>query len=142
MGVARDFVLLGLNAREFRRAGLNPRWWLGRRVNQSATDAVGGVAIFCVKRRDPLPAGCPRPFAGQRGPPLIRGPPISTAAGPSPTAWTPSLHCRDPSSTIPPSVAAGIHRRGPPPSVAADPLSLSPRTSSLRRRGPPLTAVD
>ncbi|KAL3124875.1 hypothetical protein niasHT_001078 [Heterodera trifolii] len=42
MGVARDFGLLVLNAREFRRAGLNPRWWLARRVNQSATDGLMG----------------------------------------------------------------------------------------------------
>ncbi|KAL3108904.1 hypothetical protein niasHT_011454 [Heterodera trifolii] len=39
----------GLNAREFRRAGLNPRWWCARRVNQSATDGMGGVVLFCVK---------------------------------------------------------------------------------------------
>ncbi|KAL3118270.1 hypothetical protein niasHT_000985 [Heterodera trifolii] len=102
MGVARDFGPWGLNAREFRRAGLNPRVWLARRVNQSATDGMGGVAIFCVNVADPSP--------------LFRRPggadPLSSTDPLPPSARTPSLR-----------------RRGPPPSVGTDPLSLL-------RRGP------
>ncbi|KAL3074714.1 hypothetical protein niasHT_037579 [Heterodera trifolii] len=150
MGVARDFGPWALNAREFRRAGLNPRVWLGRRVNQSATDAVGGVAIFCVKRRDPLPAGRPRHFAGhrgpipagrprhfagQRGPPLFHGPPLSGGSDPSPnipSARTPSLYCRGPPLPTAPRPVPII-----PSSVGADPLSPPPRTLSHHSRGPP-----
>ncbi|KAL3076587.1 hypothetical protein niasHT_038992 [Heterodera trifolii] len=165
MGVARDFGVWGLNAREFRRAGLNPRVWLTGRVNQSATDGMGGVAIFCIKWRGPLPAACPCPFAGQRGPPLFHGPLLSTAADHStvlpsvcadslyllprtlPTfgrqsARTPSLNCRGPLPTIPSSIGAApsLLRTSPHHSVivGADPLSPSPRTPFLRRRGSPL----
>ncbi|KAL3120019.1 hypothetical protein niasHT_004035 [Heterodera trifolii] len=98
MGVAREFGPWALNAREFRRAGLNPRVWLARRVNQSATDAVGGAVIFSVNVADPSPldAAALSPggadplsstdllFSLSRGPLRRRGPPLSTAAAPSP----------------------------------------------------------
>ncbi|KAL3095774.1 hypothetical protein niasHT_024070 [Heterodera trifolii] len=167
MGVARDFGPLGLNAREFRRAGLNPRWWLGRRVNQSATDAVGGVVLFCVKRRGPLPAGRPPPFRGaartpflprtlylrrrepslrRRGPPLFRGSSLATAVDPSPPF---RLRGADPLSSTDP---LSLLQRPPPyhsvvraartPSL---PRTLSrycsgplPTIPSSGRRGPPL----
>ncbi|KAL3122043.1 hypothetical protein niasHT_008442 [Heterodera trifolii] len=122
---------------EFRRAGLNPRVWLARRVNQSATDGMGGVVIFRVKRRGPLPAGCRRPFAGSADP-LFHGPPLSTAADPPPSfrrrgGADPSLLRTLP--TIPSSSARtpSLRRRGPPLSVDADPLSPSARTPSLPR---------
>ncbi|KAL3072140.1 hypothetical protein niasHT_036137 [Heterodera trifolii] len=113
MGVARDFGPLGLNAREFRRAGLNPRWWLARRVNHSATDGMGGVAIFCVKRRGPLPAGRPPPFRGAARTPSLPRTPFLRRRGPLPAG------------------------RPPPFRGAARTPSL-PRTPFLRRRGPPL----
>ncbi|KAL3084540.1 hypothetical protein niasHT_032862 [Heterodera trifolii] len=152
MGVARDFGPWALNAREFRRAGLNPRVWLARRVNQSATDAVGGVVIFSVKRRDPLPAGRPPPFRGaartpslprtpflrrrepslrRRGPPLFRGSSLATAVDPSPPF---RLRGADPlSSTDPLSL---LPRTPPHHSFSAARTFSLPRTLSLYCRGP------
>ncbi|KAL3108905.1 hypothetical protein niasHT_011455 [Heterodera trifolii] len=161
MGVAREFGPWALNAREFRRAGLNPRVWLARRVNQSATDAVGGAVIFSVNVADPSPldAAALSPggadplsstdplFSLSRGPLRRRGPPLPTAprAPPHHSAVSrrgPPLFHGPPLSTAadpPPS----FRRRG-----GADPSLLrtlptipssSARTPSLRRRGPPLS---
>ncbi|KAL3109921.1 hypothetical protein niasHT_016537 [Heterodera trifolii] len=162
MGVAREFGPWALNAREFRRAGLNPRVWLARRVNQSATDAVGGAVIFSVKRRGPLAAGRPALSPGSADPlsstdPLFSPPrslptiPSSGRSGPLPSTDPPhhsAVRRRglplsggvDPLSPSPRTPS--LRRRGPPLSVDADPLSPAARTPSLRRRGSPLTAVD
>ncbi|KAL3107552.1 hypothetical protein niasHT_004004 [Heterodera trifolii] len=130
MGVAREFGPWALNAREFRRAGLNPRVWLARRVNQSATDAVGGAVIFSVNVADPSPL-VHRPGGAD---PLSHGPPLFTVAGPSPTARTPSLYCRGP---FPPFRRPG----GADPLSSTDPLSTAaapfPNIPSSGRRGPP-----
>ncbi|KAL3068743.1 hypothetical protein niasHT_024357 [Heterodera trifolii] len=148
MGVAREFGPWALNAREFRRAGLNPRVWLARRVNQSATDAVGGAVIFSVNVADPSPldAAALSPggadplsstdplFSLSRGPLRRRGPPLFTAA---------VLSHHSVVRAAPPHHSA-VRRRGPPLSTAAapsppfrrpggaDPLWPSPRTPGAR----------
>ncbi|KAL3108246.1 hypothetical protein niasHT_000001 [Heterodera trifolii] len=111
MGVAQDFGLLVLNAREFRRAGLNPRVWLARRVNQSA-----------IRLR-------------RRGPSLFHGPSLFTAADPSPPFRRPSA--RTPSLPRTPS----FHRRGALSDGADPLSLLPrtpPHHSVVRRRGPSL----
>ncbi|KAL3107423.1 hypothetical protein niasHT_014140 [Heterodera trifolii] len=141
MGVAREFGPWALNAREFRRAGLNPRVWLARRVNQSATDAVGGAVIFSVNVADPSPLDAAALSLGSADP-------LSSS--------DPSLRRRGPFPTIPPSVGADPSppfrrpsARTPsllwtlptiPPSVGADPLPSmdSPHHSAVRRRERPL----
>ncbi|KAL3075856.1 hypothetical protein niasHT_032059 [Heterodera trifolii] len=154
MGVARDFGLWALNAREFRRAGLNPRWWLARRVNQSATDGMGGVVIFRVKRRGLLPAGRRRLSPGSADPlsstVRIRTPPHHCVVRPadplSSTVRTPPHHCVvRPADALSSTDPLFLLRRGPlptiPSSVDADPLSPSARTPSLPRT-PLSTAAD
>ncbi|KAL3109924.1 hypothetical protein niasHT_016542 [Heterodera trifolii] len=139
MGVAREFGPWALNAREFRRAGLNPRVWLARRVNQSATDAVGGAVIFSVKRRGPLAAGRPALSPGSADPlsstdPLFSPPrtlPRRSAVG---AAWTPPFYGPSPPFCRPSARTPSLRRRGPPIAIAADPLSPAARTPSLRRR--------
>ncbi|KAL3121668.1 hypothetical protein niasHT_006174 [Heterodera trifolii] len=167
MGVARDFGPWGLNAREFRRAGLNPRWWLARRVNQSATDGMGGVVIFRVKRRGPLPAGRPPPFRGAARTPSLPRTPSLRRRGPPPSVGADPLSlCRGPLPTILPSVGAdapliplprppphhsvsaartfslprtlSLYCRGPLPTIPSSVGAALPRTPSLWRRGPPL----
>ncbi|KAL3108900.1 hypothetical protein niasHT_011450 [Heterodera trifolii] len=142
MGVAREFGQWALNAREFRRAGLNPRVWLARRVNQSATDAVGGAVIFSVNVADPSPldAAALSPggadplsstdplFSLSRGPLRRRGPPLFTAAVLSHhsvvrAVRTPSL----------PRTLSLLPRPPPYHSVVR-----AARTPSLHRRGPHL----
>ncbi|KAL3072084.1 hypothetical protein niasHT_006419 [Heterodera trifolii] len=141
MGVAREFGPWALNAREFRRAGLNPRVWLARRVNQSATDAVGGAVIFSVNVADPSPLDAAALSLGSADP-------LSSS--------DPSLRRRGPFPTIPPSVGADPSppfrrpsARTPsllwtlptiPPSVGADPRPSmdSPHHSAVRRRERPL----
>ncbi|KAL3092135.1 hypothetical protein niasHT_021270 [Heterodera trifolii] len=166
MGVARDFGPWGLNAREFRRAGLNPRWWLARRVNQSATDGMGGVAIFCVKRRGPLPAGRPPPFRGaartpslprtpflrRRGPlPAGRPPPFRGAARTPSLPRTPFLRRRGPPLFRGPPLSTAVdpsppfRLRGADPLSSTDPLSLLPRTPphhSVSVGADPLSSTD
>ncbi|KAL3116795.1 hypothetical protein niasHT_004030 [Heterodera trifolii] len=127
MGVAREFVPWALNAREFRRAGLNPRVWLARRVNQSATDAVGGAVIFSVNVADPSPLDAAALSPGGADP-------LSSTDPLSPLPRTPPHH-------------SAVRRRGPPLprtslSFGADPLSSAVRTpphhSVDRPRGRPL----
>ncbi|KAL3115734.1 hypothetical protein niasHT_012932 [Heterodera trifolii] len=165
MGVARDFGPWALNAREFRCAGLNPRWWLARRVNQSATDGMGGVVLFCVKRRGPLPAGRPPPFRGAArtpslprtpslyccgalsdgaDPPLFRGPSLAAALDPSPPfrlRGADPLSSTDPLSLLPRTPPHHSVSVGADPLSSTDPLSLLPRPpphhSVVRRRDPP-----
>ncbi|KAL3112615.1 hypothetical protein niasHT_017982 [Heterodera trifolii] len=141
MGVAREFGPWALNAREFRRAGLNPRVWLARRVNQSATDAVGGAVIFSVNVAEPSPLDAAALSPGGADPLSSTDPLFSLSWGPlrrrgPPLFHGPSLYCRGPLPTIPSS-----GRRGPPPPpLFLGPLPPSARTlphhSAVRRRGP------
>ncbi|KAL3121839.1 hypothetical protein niasHT_006422 [Heterodera trifolii] len=117
MGVAREFGPWALNAREFRRAGLNPRVWLARRVNQSATDAVGGAVIFSVNVADPSPLDAAALSPGGADP-------LSSS--------DPSLRRRGPFPTIPPSVGAD-----PSPPFRRPSARTPPHHSAVRRRGPP-----
>ncbi|KAL3095534.1 hypothetical protein niasHT_024360 [Heterodera trifolii] len=171
MGVAREFGPWALNAREFRRAGLNPRVWLARRVNQSATDAVGGAVIFSVNVADPSPldAAALSPggadplsstdplFSLSRGPLRRRGPPLFTAAVLSHHSAVsrrgPPLFHGPPLPTAPraPPHHSAVSRRGPPLFTAAVPSHHSvvravrtpslPRTLSLLPRPPPYHSV-
>ncbi|KAL3107554.1 hypothetical protein niasHT_017985 [Heterodera trifolii] len=171
MGVAREFGPWALNAREFRRAGLNPRVWLARRVNQSATDAVGEAVIFSVNVADPSPldAAALSPggadplsstdplFSLSRGPLRRRGPPLFTAAVLSHHSAVsrrgPPLFHGPPLPTAPraPPHHSAVSRRGPPLFTAAVPSHHSvvravrtpslPRTLSLLPRPPPYNSV-
>ncbi|KAL3114765.1 hypothetical protein niasHT_014579 [Heterodera trifolii] len=76
---------------------------------------------------DPLSPSTRTPSLHRRGPPLFHGPTLSTVAGPSPTARTPSSYCA--AGPSPPFRCPG----------GADPLSPAALTPSLRRRGPPLS---